>query len=131
MKTGHLAADQFKNWKKAEVEELAKDLGVSVDGTKNDIVARICCVEVEYEDDAELTPEEVKAVREAKNEAEAQEKAAEAEEETERAGGMVTVVATTRFYDMVENKSRAVGEEWEATQERADKLASLYYAKRK
>ena len=71
MKTGYLAKEQFKDWKADEVKALAKELGASCDGKKEEIIDRICQIEVGVPDEAELTPEEVKAIREAEAEEEA------------------------------------------------------------
>jgi len=80
----HLDAEQLKEFKKDELVQLAKDLGVESDGTKEEIAARIAAIEVEVPEEHELTADELKEIRaaeaEAKAKAEAEAKAkAEAE----------------------------------------------------
>ena len=40
MKTGYLAKEQFKDWKADEVKALAKELGASCDGKKEEIIEK-------------------------------------------------------------------------------------------
>ena len=70
-------------------------------------------------DEAELTPEEVKAIREAEAEEEAKK---EAEEASAKAEGPVQVKCIERFEDLQAQQIREVGEVWDATPERADTL---------
>ena len=116
MKTGYLAKEQFKDWKADEVKALAKELGASCDGKKEEIIDRICQIEVGVPDEAELTPEEVKAIREA-----------EAEEEAilnsmAKAEGTVQVKCIERFEDLQAQQIREAGEVWDVTPGRADTL---------
>lgn len=128
--TGFLSEEQFGDWNKDKIVELANDLGVSTDGTKKDIVDRICSVEVSVPEETELTPEEVKIAREAKNEEEALKEAEKAREQAEEAGTeKATVICKKRFYDKEERINRAVGDQWEVGQERAEKLVYHGYAK--
>ena len=119
MKTGKLAPKQFKDWKKDDLVELAKLLGVSTDGTKEEIIARICEVEVGVPDGKELTPEEVRDIRRAEAEEETKRKAAAASATTE---GKVGVKAIKRFHDLNAKVIREVGEEWDVEKERAEML---------
>lgn len=109
MKTGYLAKEQFKDWKADEVKALAKELGASCDGKKEEIIDRICQIEVGVPDEAELTPEEVKAIR-------------EAEEASANAEGTVQVKCIERFEDLQAQQIREVGEVWDVTPGRADTL---------
>ena len=62
---GHLDAKELESYKKEDLQELAKQLGVDAEGTKREIAARCAAVEVEIPDDSELTEEEKKAAEEA------------------------------------------------------------------
>lgn len=78
---GHLDAKGLESYNKADLQELAKELGVDAEGTKKEIAARCAAVEVDIPDDSELTEEDKKAAAEAAAEAAAkaeEEKAAEA-----------------------------------------------------
>lgn len=70
-------------------------------------------------DEAELTPEEVKAIREAEAEEEAKK---EAEEASANAEGTVQVKCIERFEDLQAQQIREVGEVWDVTPGRADTL---------
>jgi hypothetical protein len=73
---GYLDAKELESYKKKDLQELAKQLGVDAEGTKKEIAARCAAVEVDIPDDNELTEEDKKAAAEAAAEA-----AAKAEEE--------------------------------------------------
>ena len=73
---GHLDVKQLESYNKADLQELAKQLGVDAEGTKKEIAARCAAVEVDIPDDSELTEEDKKVAAEAAAEA-----AAKAEEE--------------------------------------------------
>mgnify|MGYP002769464821 CR=1 FL=1 len=78
---GYLDAKELESYKKEDLQELAKQLGVDAEGTKKEIAARCAAVEVDIPDDSELTEEDKKAAAEAAAEAAAkaeEEKAAEA-----------------------------------------------------
>lgn len=119
MKTGRLEPEQFKNCKKADLVDLAEKLGVSTEGNKNEIIARICEVEVGVPDEEELTPEEAKAIREA--EEEAKKATVVTSEATE---DKVGVKAIRRFHDLKASVIREVGEEWDVERARAEMLIS-------
>ena len=72
----YLDAKELESYKKEDLQELAKQLGVDAEGTKKEIAARCAAVEVDIPDDNELTEEDKKAAAEAAAEA-----AAKAEEE--------------------------------------------------
>ena len=86
---GYLDAKELESYKKEDLQELAKQLGVDAEGTKKEIAARCAAVEVDIPDDSELTEEDKKVAAEAAAEATAKaeeekaaaEAAAKAEEE--------------------------------------------------
>ena len=55
---GHLDVKELENYKKADLQKLARELGVSDAGTIKEIAARCAAVEVEVPEEAELTEEE-------------------------------------------------------------------------
>ena len=73
---GYLDAKELESYKKEDLQELAKQLGVDAEGTKKEIAARCAAVEVDIPDDSELTEEDKKVAAKA-----AEEAAAKAEEE--------------------------------------------------
>ena len=73
---GYLDTKELESYKKEDLQELAKQLGVDAEGTKKEIAARCAAVEVDIPDDSELTEEDKKVAAEAAAEA-----AAKAEEE--------------------------------------------------
>ena len=75
---GYLDAKELESYKKEDLQELAKQLGVDAEGTKKEIAARCAAVEVDIPDDSELTEEDKRAAAEAAAKAEDERKAAEA-----------------------------------------------------
>ena len=73
---GYLDAKELESYKKEDLQELAKQLGIDAEGTKKEIATRCAAVEVDIPDDSELTEEDKKVAAEAAAEA-----AAKAEEE--------------------------------------------------
>ena len=110
---GHLDAKELESYKKEDLQELAKQLGVDAEGTKKEIAARCAAVEVEIPDDSELTEEEKKAAEEAAAEA-----AAKAEEEKKTAG-LVKVRVKNRFLDKELNQIKDTGDVYTVSRERA------------
>ena len=51
---GYLDAKELESYKKEDLQELAKQLGVDAEGTKKEIAARCAAVEVDIPDDNEL-----------------------------------------------------------------------------
>lgn len=90
---GYLDAKELESYKKEDLQELAKQLGVDAEGTKKEIATRCAAVEVDIPDESELTEEDKRAAEEAAAEA-----AAKAEEE-EAATELVKVKAQRRFLD--------------------------------
>ena len=106
---GYLDAKELESYKKEDLQELAKQLGVDAEGTKKEIAARCAAVEVDIPDDNELTEEDKKAAAEA---------SAKAEEE-KAAAGLVKVKAQRRFLDKELNQIKDTGDEYAVSRERA------------
>ena len=128
---GHLDAKELERYKKEDLQELAKQLGVDAEGTKKEIAAHCAAVEVEIPDDSELTEEEKKAAEEvaaeaaakAEEERKAAEAAAKAEEEKKTAG-LVKVRVKNRFLDKELNQIKDTGDTYTVTRERAAVLVN-------
>ena len=58
---GHLDVKELEKCKKADLQKLAKELGVSTEGTIKELAERCAEVEVEIPDESELTEEEKEA----------------------------------------------------------------------
>ena len=123
---GYLDAKELESYKKEDLQELAKQLGVDAEGTKKEIAARCAAVEVDIPDDNELTEEDKKAAAEAAAEAAAKaeeekaaaEAAAKAEEE-KKAARLVKVKVKRRFRDMELNQIKDAGDAYTVSRERA------------
>ena len=146
---GYLDAKELESYKKEDLQELAKQLGVDAEGTKKEIATRCAAVEVDIPDESELTDEEKRAAAEAAAEAaakaeeerkaaeaaakaEEERKAAEAAakaeeerkaaakaEEEEAATELVKVKAQRRFLDKELNQIKDTGDEYAVSRERA------------
>ena len=110
---GYLDAKELESYKKEDLQELAKQLGVDTEGTKKEIAARCAAVEVDIPDNSELTEEDKKVAAEAAAEA-----AAKAEEE-KKAVGLVKVKAQRRFLDKELNQIKDTGDVYTVSRERA------------
>lgn len=110
---GYLDAKELESYKKEDLQELAKQLGVDAEGTKKEIAARCAAVEVDIPDNSELTEEDKKVAAEAAAEA-----AAKAEEE-KKAAGLVKVKAQRRFLDKELNQIKDAGDVYTVSRERA------------
>ena len=123
---GYLDAKELESYKKEDLQELAKQLGVDAEGTKKEIAARCAAVEVDIPDDSELTEEDKKVAAEAAAEAAAKaeeekaaaEAAAKAEEE-KKAVGLVKIKAQRRFLDKELNQIKDTGDVYTVSRERA------------
>ena len=113
---GYLDAKELESYKKEDLQELAKQLGVDAEGTKKEIAARCAAVEVDIPDNSELTEEDKKVAAEAAAEA-----AAKAEEE-KKAVGLVKVKAQRRFLDTELNQIKDTGDVYTVSRERATVL---------
>lgn len=136
---GYLDAKELESYKKEDLQELAKQLGVDAEGTKKEIAARCAAVEVDTPDDNELTEEDKKAAAEAAAEAAAKaeeekaaaEAAAKAEEEKaaaeaaakaeeeKKVARLVKVKVKRRFRDMELNQIKDTGDVYTVSRERA------------
>ena len=123
---GHLDVKKLESYNKADLQELAKQLGVDAEGTKKEIAARCAAVEVDIPDDSELTEEDKKVAAEAAAEAaaKAEEEKAAAEavakaEEEKKAAGLVKVKAKRRFLDKELNQIKDTGDIYTVSRERA------------
>ncbi len=145
---GYLDAKELESYKKEDLQELAKQLGVDAEGTKKEIAARCAAVEVDIPDDNELTEEDKKAVAEASAKAEEEKVAAEAAakaeeekaaaeaaakaeeekaaaeaaakaEEEKKAARLVKVKVKRRFRDMELNQIKDTGDVYTVSRERA------------
>ena len=123
---GYLDAKELESYKKEDLQELAKQLGVDAEGTKKEIAARCAAVEVDIPDDSELTEEDKKVAAEAAAEAaaKAEEEKAAAEaatkaEEEKKVAGLVKVKVKRRFRDMELNQIKDTGETYTVSRERA------------
>ena len=138
---GYLDAKELESYKKEDLQELAKQLGVDAEGTKKEIAARCAAIEVDIPDDSELTEEDKKVAAEAAAEAAAKaeeerkaaEAAAKAEEERKAAAkaeeekktaGLVKVRAKNRFLDKELNQIKDTGDTYTVTRERAAVLVN-------
>lgn len=136
---GYLDAKELESYKKEDLQELAKQLGVDAEGTKKEIAARCAAVEVDIPDDNELAEEDKKAAAEAAAEAAAKaeeekaaaEAAAKAEEEKaaaeaaakaeeeKKVARLVKVKVKRRFRDMELNQIKDAGDAYTVSRERA------------
>ena len=123
---GYLDEKELESYKKEDLQELAKQLGVDAEGTKKEIAARCAAVEVDIPDNSELTEEDKKVAAEAAAEAAAKaeeekaaaEAAAKADEE-KKAAGLVKVKAQRRFLDKELNQIKDTGDVYTVSRERA------------
>ena len=136
---GYLDAKELESYKKEDLQELAKQLGVDAEGTKKEIAARCAAVEVDIPDNSELTEEDKKVAAEAAAEAaaKAEEEKAAAEaaakveeekaaaeaaakvEEEKKAAGLVKVKVQRRFLDKELNQIKDTGDVYTVSRERA------------
>ena len=110
---GYLDAKELESYKKEDLQELAKQLGVDAKGTKKEIATRCAAVEVDIPDESELTEEDKRAAEEAAAEA-----AAKAEEE-KKVARQVKVKVKRRFRDMELNQIKDAGDAYTVSRERA------------
>lgn len=125
---GYLDTKELESYKKEDLQELAKQLGVDAEGTKKEIAARCAAVEVDIPDDSELTEEDKKVAAEAAAEAaakaEEERKAAAKAEEEKKTAGLVKVRAKNRFLDKELNQIKDTGDTYTVTRERAAVLVN-------
>ena len=117
---GRLDVKELEKCKKADLQKLAEELGVSTEGTIKELAERCAEVEVEIPDESELTEEEKEAAEQA---------AAEYAEENKQAAGTVTVEVTAMYLDKVLNEVKEPGEVFTVSRERATILERAKVAK--
>lgn len=110
---GHLDAKELESYKKEDLQDLARKLGVSDEGTKAEIAARCAAVEVDVPDESKLTDEEKAAAQQA------------AAQQAEKA----TVEITERYLDKQFNQIKEIGEIFTVDKARAEKLVAAKVAK--
>lgn len=141
---GYLDIKELESYRKADIQKLARDLGVSAAGTIREIAARCAAVEVDIPGEGDLIEEKKITVEEAAagqivkvaedtageqqpgQEAVAEDKEAEIMEDTEkhqeeaaRAAGGVKVEVVTRYLDYQFNKIKEEGEVFTVGRDRA------------
>lgn len=121
---GYLDAKELESYKKEDLQELAKQLGVDAEGTKKEIATRCAAVEVDIPDESELTEEDKRAAAEAAAKAEEERKAAAKAEEEKKTAGLVKVRAKNRFLDKELNQIKDTGDTYTVTRERAAVLVN-------
>ena len=119
---GYLDAKKLESYKKEDLQELAKQLGVDAEGTKKEIATRCAAVEVDIPDESELTEEDKRAAEEAAAEQAAKEAADKAE-------GKVKVEVIERYLDKQLNQIKEAGNAFYVDKARADELVSAKVAK--
>ena len=122
---GHLDAKELESYKKEDLQDLARKLGVSDEGTKAEIAARCAAVEVDVPDESELTDEEKATAEQAAKEAAEQ----AAKEAADKAAGKVKVEATQRYLDKQFNQIKDAGETFTVDKARADELVAAKVVK--
>lgn len=124
---GHLDIKKLEGYKKADLQNLAKELGVSDAGTVKEIAARCAAVEVELPEEEEHTETgqgtegaagEPGADQETPEETLVKEVQKE-QEKKEQAAGMVKVEVTEKYLDKQFNQVKEIGEVFSVSKERA------------
>ena len=117
---GNLDTKQLESMKKADLQALARELGVSDEGTIKEIAARCAAVEVDVPDESELTEEDKELAREAEAEQAKEEKR---QQENKPGEGKTRVKVLERYLDKRLNQIKEPGEVFTTDKERAALLA--------
>lgn len=117
---GNLDTKQLESMKKADLQALARELGVSDEGTIKEIAARCAAVEVDVPDESELTEEDKELAREEEAEQAKQEKR---QQENKPGEGKARVKVLGRYLDKRLNQIKEPGEVFVTDKERAEVLA--------
>ena len=118
--TNTLDVKQLESMKKTELQALARELGVSDEGTIKEIAARCAAVEVDVPDESELTEEDKELAREEEAEQAKQEKR---QQENKPGEGKARVKVLKRYLDKRLNQIKEPGEVFVTDKERAEVLA--------
>jgi len=110
---GNLDIKELESYKKADLQKLARDLGVSDAGTIKEIAARCATVKIDIPDESETFEVEKTAVSEQKVKAEVVDMAI---------GDDVTVVVVARYLDKCFNHIKNIGEVFTVDRNRATEL---------
>lgn len=110
---GHLDIAELEKYKKTDIQTLAKELGVSTEGTIKEIAVRCAAVEVEVPDKNELTEGEKAAAKTAEEEA------------TAKLDEKVAVRAIQDYHDLQLRRIVETGEQLEVDKDRAAMLINL------
>lgn len=121
MKT-HFDVKELEKWKKEDLQKLAREMGLSDSGTKEEIAKRIAAEEVEVPEEEE--PPQPETPGETKQETKTPEVS---ETDTEKSGVKVKVIETYR--DKLAKQTFEPGTEFVVTAERAEVLAAAGVAK--
>ena len=126
---GHLNIKELEKYKKADLQKLAEELGVSTERTIKELAER--CAEVEeIPDESELTEEEKEAAEQAAAEYDEENEQKEPEKDDEpQAAGTVTVEVVGMYLDRVLNEVKEPGEVFTVSRERAAILEKAKVAK--
>jgi len=117
MRKGHLDAADLEKYKKDDLKALARDLGVSDEGTVKELAARCAAVEVDVPDEE---PEQAAAAQPQNQEPE---KAPEQEQPPKaEPDGMVMVEVVQVYKDLVLNRIVKKGERLPMKAERAAEI---------
>lgn len=119
--TGHLDIKNLEKWKKDDLKKLAKEMGISDEGTVKELAARIAAEEVEVPEEDELTEAEKAAAEEAEAEPEDAPEVSETDtKKTEKK--TVTVRVTQTYKDMKAKQVFRPGFKFNISLERAKEL---------
>ena len=108
MRKGHLDVKDLEKYRKADLQALARDLGVSDEGTIKEIAARCAAVEVEIPDDDQEPGDNQQAAPDGQEPGDDQQAAPEGQDATpenqgaddQQADGVVMVEVVQTYYDL-------------------------------
>ena len=108
---GHLDAKDLETYRKEDLQELARELGVSDEGTKAEIAARCAEVEVDIPDDDQQQGQ--------KPDDDQQQGQKPDDDQQQKTSDKVKVECIQNYKDLVLNRVVKTGEQYEVTPERA------------